>query len=360
MSQDVMDRPTPTHSAAPANEELLDRLATIHERNRERELRQTADQLEALRESVAAELRQVFPRELRETIRSQVTRDGDPRGPGLRYRSLVAARDSGVDLERLKKVQADARRRFFEIVRGDTAYTIHENVVGSVRDLLKEPPILFFPPDPDKEKLFYPSYGGCWDRIEQGWATGDGVVTENFSYLDCTARLGARLSAHNHDAADIDEICVYREGGYLVPFTTLKTGILQVKADLSALFCQHHISTDDEWGWSEFNAETRGRLILAVFWNWEDIDPANEVSHSWFTGLGAGGDGESFPGTSVQAIPGERRIVNLFTTMAFAAGQKLWVYVGLSNRLYAHLNDVGIDMSIDSAWWLNSLAIRSI
>ena len=360
MSQDILDRPTSAPTTAPADEELLDRLASIHERNRERELRQTADQLEALGDSYAAELRQAFPPELRESIRNKVARDRDSRGPGLRYRSLAAARESGLDLERVKKVQADARRRFLEIMKGDTAYRIHENVVGSVRDLLNVPPILFFPPDPDKEKLFTPSYGGCWDRLQDGWASGDGVVTENFSYLDCTARLGARLSAHNHDAADVDKMCVYREGGYLVPFTTLKTGILQVKADLSALFCQHHISTYDEWGWSEFNAETRGRLILAVFWNWDDVDPANEVSHSWFTGLGAGGDGESFPGTSVQAIPGERRIVNLYTTMAFPAGQKLWVYVGLSNRIYAFLNDVSIDMSIDSAWWLNSIAIRSI
>ena len=160
---------------------------------------------------------------------------------------------------------------------------------------------------------------------------------------------------------DLDLLCAYREGGYLVPFKTLKTGILQVKADLTNLFCQHHISTEDEWGWSDFHATTRGRLILAVFWKWEDVDPANEVSHSWFVGgLDCRGDGESFPGTSVQATPGERRIVDLYTTMAFPQGQDLWVYVGLSDRIYALLNDVEINISIDSAWQLNSLAIRSL
>ncbi|TCU14744.1 hypothetical protein EV132_108114 [Rhizobium sullae] len=35
----------------------------------------------------------------------------------------------------------------------------------------------------------------------------------------------------------------------------------------------------------------------AVFWNWEDVDPANEVSNQWFVaGLECSGDGVSYPG----------------------------------------------------------------
>ncbi len=53
---------------------------------------------------------------------------------------------------------------------------------------------------------------------------------------------------------------------------------------------------------------------MAVFWNWDDVDPANEVSDQWFiSGLDCRGDGESFPGTCIQATLGERRIINLFT-----------------------------------------------
>ena len=191
-------------------------------------------------------------------------------------------------------------------MREDTAFTFHDNLVGSLADILERPPFVFVPPDPNKEQMFFAPYAGAWDRINQNQATGDGRIDENTSHLDGSfARLGSRLRAHNHDAGDFDLLCAYREGGYLVPFKTLKTGILQVKADLTNLFCQHHISTEDEWGWSDFHATTRGRLILAVFWKWEDVDPANEVSHSWFVGgLDCRGDGESFPGTSVQATPG--------------------------------------------------------
>ncbi len=173
--------------------------------------------------------------------------------------------------------------------------------------------------------------------------------------------MGSKLVARNNDASDVDLLCAYRENGYLVPFKTLRTGILQVSADLSALLCRHHVSTYDEFGWSDFRATTRGRLVLAVFWTWEDVEPANEVSDQWFaSGLDCSGDGESFPGTSIQAVPGERRVINLFTDMAFPAGRELWIYVGVADRIWALLNDVSIDISIDSAWQLNSLAVRSL
>ncbi len=88
--------------------------------------------------------------------------------------------------------------------------------------------------------------------------------------------------------------------------------------------------------------------MLAVFWNWEDVDPANEVSDQWFVaGLDCSGDGESYPGDTVQMAPGQRRIVNLYTSMAFPANKKIWVYVGLADEIWALLNDVSIDISIE-------------
>ena len=344
--------------------EVPDGLQAIYERRQKDEWRVTVDRLEALRKSFAEQRRQVFSPELRDRIVSTVRGDRreDPRGPGLRYQSFVEAKNADVELAALKRLHNSAYGEVSKIVKpfNDT-FHIHETVVGHLYDTLAQPPIYYAPPDPDKEKLFFPTYDGWWDRLQQNEASGDGSIVENSSYLDGGARMGSKLVARNHDASDVDLICAYRETGYLVPFKTLRTGILQVKADLSALVCRHHISTYDEWGWSDFHATTRGRLVLAVFWNWEDVNPANEVSHQWFvSGLDCQGDGESFPGTSIQALPGERRIINLFTEIAFPAGRDLWVYVGAADRIWAFLNDVSIDISIDSAWLLNSLAIRSI
>ncbi|PTM94971.1 hypothetical protein [Mycoplana dimorpha] len=343
--------------------QIPDGLRATHKRRQKDEWRATARKIDALRQSLAEQQRAVLSPKLRERIVNAAKGEAreDMRGPGLRYQSLLAARNAKVDLPTLKGLRSRAHAEFRDIVKIDGGFRTHETVIGSGFDVLKQPPIFYAPPDPGKEKLFYPPFHGSWDRFEQSQASGDGTIVDSRSYLDGTGCLGSKLVARNHDASDVDLLCAYRESGYLVQFKTLRTGILQVKVDLQALFCRHHISTRDEWGWSDFHATTQGRLVLAVFWNWEDVDPASEVSHQWFvSGLDCAGDGESFPGTSFQAVPGERRIINMFTDMAFPAGRKLWVYVGLSDRIWAFLNDVSIDISIDSAWLLNSLAIRSI
>lgn len=342
----------------------LKKLEAIHDRHQEEVWRTKVDSFENLRRSFSQKRSEILSFELREKIRATIREDQsqDLRAPGIRYRSLIAAQDAGVDLSALKDVH-DATYRRARFVTASNRFRYAETVVGNNPDwFASPPPIIWIPlPDPDKEKVFYPPFMGSWDRFQRNQATGDGVVVTNASYLDETAKLGSKLVARNHDASDVDLISVGRETGYLVRFKTLRTGILQVKADLSALYCHHSIRTDDEWGWSDFNASTRGRLVLAVFWNWEDVDPANEVSDQWFVaGLDCSGDGESYPGDTVQMAPGQRRIVNLYTSMAFPANKKVWVYVGLADEIWALLNDVSIDISIDSAWLLNSIAVRSI
>jgi hypothetical protein len=87
---------------------------------------------------------------------------------------------------------------------------------------------------------------------------------------------------------------------------------------------------------------------------WERLDL------KFVEGLHCSGDGESSPGTVVQVAPGERRSVDLYTDAAFPAGKTVWVYVGVFEDLYAVLNDVSIDISLDSAWQLSSLTVSSL
>ena len=51
---------------------------------------------------------------------------------------------------------------------------------------------------------------------------------------------------------------------------------------------------------------------------------------------------------------------DFYTDIAFPAGKTVWIYVGVSNRIFATLNDVSIDASIDSRWQLSSLAITTV
>lgn len=77
-------------------------------------------------------------------------------------------------------------------------------------------------------------------------------------------------------------------------------------------------------------------------------------------GLNVRGDGESSPGTVAAAGPGDRKTVNFYPDIAFAAGRTVWIYVGVDNYIFAVLNDVSIDASVDSCWQLASLAVTSL
>lgn len=335
-------------------------VASNHERLAEAAWNQTERNLSELRRSLVAERDEIFGAELRGAITRGIC-STDP-GNGRRYLSLSEAKKSGVDLERLKSCYDRFYGEFTGNAHGHggTAFSFHDVVVGSVSDLRELPPLP--PPDPDKFAVYLPPYAYAWERFwENRGDSGDGSV-ENRSYLDRDwARVGSELIAGHHGAGDIEILLADRQNGFFIPFRTLRDGILQVEVDLTCLICVHHVSTEDEWGWSDFFAVTRDELILAVYWNREDEMPAHEISHQTFIpGMECRGDGEDYPGSRIEALPGERRILSLFTEMAFPENQLLWLYVGVRDYLYALLNDVSIDISVNSAWQMNSIAVRSV
>ena len=329
----------------------------------EKVLLKNAEKLKALRASWSAERHDIFSADQRAAIRKAVQRQVTerPKGPGLRYLSLAEAKRRGVDLERLKAVQDRHYGQVARLLKGGNSFSTGNITVRALDARFDWPPMVL-PPPPDVGTQYVPPFGEPWERGSLNHATGDGRVTENLSYLDAEwGRLGSRLVARNDDAGDFDTIHVVRGNGFVVPFTVTSTGVLQVSADLICLLCRHQIKTEDEWGWSNFDAGTRSTLVLSVFWNHDDGEPMSEVYDKKFVeGLDCSGDGESSPGTGVQVAPGEQRSVDLYTDAAFPAGKTVWVYVGVHDNMYAILNDVSIDISLDSAWQLSSLTVSSL
>jgi hypothetical protein len=315
-----------------------------------------AEKLKSLCTSCSAELRDIFSADQRKAIRRAVKRQTTKRvnGPSLRYLSLAEAKRRGVDLKRLKAVQDRLYGEVARLLKGGNSFS-----TGNITVLASDAP---FEPPPDVGTQYVPPFGEPWERLTWGEASGDGRVTENLSYLDAEwGRIGSRLVALNHDASDIDTIHVNRQNGFVVPFTVTTTGVLQASVDLICLLCRHQIKTEDEWGWSDVTGVTRCFLMLSVFWNHDDGEPFSEVlSQKFVEGLHCSGDGESSPGTVVQVAPGERRSVDFYTDAAFPAGKTVWVYVGIIDDMYAILNDVSIDISVDSAWQMSSLTVSSL
>ena len=325
-------------------------------------LRAAVERLHDLRAAGSAELDEIFPLDQRLAVRQAVTELASTDSVhllGLRHRSLLEAMQRGIDLNRLKGVQNQLSARLDGLLHGRESFSSSD--IFTRRLDPQSDWRMALPDNPDGGTLYVPPFGEPWERSEIGNASGSGRVTENRSYLSPEwGRIGSRLVAHNHDASDVDEIMVYRQHGFIVPFTMPATSIIQVTADLIALLCRHHASTSDEWGWSDFHARTRSTVVLSIFWDHDDGQPMSEVfSQPLVQGLDARGDGESFPGTVIQVDPGERRSLNLFTDVAFPAGKIVWVYIGIADYVYTLLNDVGIDISLDSAWQLSSLTVST-
>ncbi len=81
-------------------------LRALYESRRKEEWQATVDKLDALRQSFAEQRRHIIAPELRDRIKN-VARSGlrdDPRGPGLRYRAFVEARNADLDLNALKRL----------------------------------------------------------------------------------------------------------------------------------------------------------------------------------------------------------------------------------------------------------------
>ena len=157
MTQDILERPTSAPATTREDELLLGKLEAIHQRNREKEWRATTDQLNALREEFAKEQREILSPDVREKIQGSIVRGGDPRGPGLRFQSLAKAREYGVDLIRLKSLHDRLHGKFNEIVKDHTAFTVHENVVGTLADVLQIATDPLLPSGPRQGKALLPA-----------------------------------------------------------------------------------------------------------------------------------------------------------------------------------------------------------
>lgn len=321
-----------------------------------------ADRLLDLGSTQAHQIRRILPQAESAAIKSAAreAHANQPGGPGLRFHSLAEARRRGIDLDLLRSTHRSDRHLVDDLLRGDGAFSPGELTVRPLEapfdwPLAVEPPLAV-------STVFQPPFAEGWERSSWRQAIGGGSVPTYESYLDPQwGRLGSRMVAQNHDAGEIDQINVLHYCGFLVPFTTPNTSPLMITVDLTCLVCEHKISTSDEWGWSEFVAFTQSGVELDVFWEHDDGVPMTEAFRQRFVpGLDASGDGESYPGAKVIVGPGERRSLNFLTDVAFPAGKTVWVFVGMSDFMYARLNDVSIDISMDTAWQLTSLTVTAL
>lgn len=301
--------------------------------------------------------------------------DEDPSAPGngpvqnrlaAQMERLIAVPDVPVQkLDSLKKLNAETIQEFKRII--DPPLSKLVEITPDEVDMVQTPSLISqarMAPAPSASALavYRPGYG-WWNRNAFSYASGSGKVRRDQSYLwPEIGRTGICIWAQNKSASDVDILQMIRGNGFLLGYTTPQNGILRIEIDMECSLCQHRISTKDEFGWSDYDAETREVLSTGILWNWEDPDLGVELRDDYFvSGLRGSGDGEKSPGTVYPVAAGSKRTyVKYIDQVSLFAGQSVFVYVGTEQRLWAFLNDVSCNIFTNGAWYITEIRIQTL
>jgi len=378
----------PSTTISKDNQAALDKIFAAERTRRDAEAATTAKALENWRTRYRAERTRVLGTALQAQLDNYVAKN-----------TLSGAPDSDgvitpIRIEEVRKRRLDSFRFAHGLgVNWAGLAALHKTASRELRDLLtprRTPPTLgdvqlFENDDTEPQPMPAPDQGSValqraplmapvpgaaafgppyawWDRYAESYRSGDGRIVKNDSYLwPEVSRMGALVWGQNYSAGDVDYLSAYRENGFLVLYTPDRTGGVEVQFDLQCALCKHRIWLSNEWGWSDCTAWTNEAAVMSVFWRWEDVTPASETYDIGFVyGLDANGNGDHYPGTVSPVAPGQRRTVTLYTTSTFPAGTPLWLYVGTQQRLFAWLNDVSINMWVNSAWYVTGIRARVV
>ncbi len=268
-------------------------------------------------------------------------------------------------LDALKKLNAETIEEFKRIIEPPLSKLVE--VTPNEVDMAQTPSLISqarIAPAPSASAMavYRPGYG-WWNRNAFSYTSGSGKVRRDQSYLwPEIGRTGSCIWAQNKSASDVDILQMIRGNGFLLGYTTPQNGILRIEIDMECSLCQHRISTKDEFGWSDYEAETREVLSTGILWNWEDPDLGVELRDDYFVpGLRGSGDGEKSPGTVYPVSAGSKRTyAKYIDNVSLFAGQSVFVYIGTEQRLWAFLNDVSCNIFTNGAWYITEVRIQTL
>lgn len=278
-----------------------------------------------------------------------------------RFEHVQLARDSRVDLEALSRLD-QARSAELKSLIGAGRFDASARLDWIEPDQASppKPPVLFKEDFPVSDQVFQPPYA-WWDRSWFSFGWDNTSILANDSHLNGDAGVvGATLWGRTKNAGNLSVQSIGRENGVLVPFTPGKAGVVEFTVRLQCATDQQRIWTYNEPGWSNASIFITEAVRLAAFWNFEDTEPMFQASGGDLTPLYYYlGNGDGYPGTWTKAAAGAEAEVSLYTGQAFQPGVPIWFYVGLSNRIYAALDDVSANLWSVSSWLIKAIRVQT-
>jgi len=195
-----------------------------------------------------------------------------------------------------------------------------------------------------------PYAGAAWSY---SWSSsGFGVSFDRFLGSN-SGLVGSSTELTNGDAGDSDYASVdYRTSvgfWYQMP----AAGLLDVWIEGQPAKNRHYISLSNEWGWSDSSVAQRNYLTLKGTAG----NTSSGVSLAQMSSLTKSGYTDGYWDNQYLTI-GATYWAHLYSDIAFAAGQWVYVEIGNHNWNYAYANDVSTFSSTDFRWYLKSVWIK--
>lgn len=296
--------------------EKLDDYLQVHERIRDR----------------MAEAPKIFP----------ATAEGEASEQQYRQRLLAEGKgfvqNLGVNIENVKVLQRDFR------VKAQLAVEKAMDLAQSSREILMPatpsfPELGTLPTD----ALQTPPYDGKWGTWSSSYTRGSVNVSHDEDPSTGKIYCYSYINLYGADDSDRSYSNCYSELQFL--YRMPRAGLVKAQIYLQAVDVEYSGYLYNEWGWSDASIRQNSRVYLQVAAAGGPWGARREADLYNYTR----GDNDG-SWSRVVAPPGSWRVPTLVSTDGYAAGQYVWVAVGIHDFNYRWVNDYSGWQRMRSHW----------
>ena len=131
------------------------------------------------------------------------------------------------------------------------------------------------------------------------------------------------------------------------------TGLIEVWGYFQAIQDEFSGCLSDEWGVSDAGIQQLSRPYLRT------ISPSEAWRYGVFLDYRRGENEGCWSGKINNAQPGEFRYPYLFSMQSYAAGQWVYLAIGVHDFNYFWVNDMSCSANLTSRWFVKNIAVRS-
>ena len=274
-------------------------------------------------------------------------------------------RKLGVNRQKLRRIDAEADAKLEELLTyGDGKVVPGFNLRNNFTKWTKLSPLHRFPlpwglpqldedpNDPNRWFLFTPPFFGF--LFSDDIVTSDNFRADRILFLHPPSGLvGNECTMDCDDAGSFDAASVIGEAQIAVAFVPPKPGLIEVLIDAQSTIGFHHVTIEDEWGFSNAWCHQNNYLMMNVL---HPNVPAPSLA--LMSNLSEDTGGDDLTSDRENLTRGQHYFAQLFSSGPVPAGQTVYVTFGTRTFDISRANDMELHSRSNFQWFISSVEIR--